>query len=256
MKRSACAPIRLQKYLADAGIASRRAAETLIADGEVRVNGKVAEIGCKVTPGVDQVKAQGRLVRHQPTGPVTLAVNKPRGLACTNSDRYNPRTVFDLVPPPYNRMRLFCAGRLDKESEGLVILTTDGQLANRLMHPSGLVVKYYRVSLKTPFPRAKLESLVRGIVVEGERMKVERAKLLGRGSVTESTEIDVEMNHGKKREIRELFTTLGYDVRRLRRHQIGRFSLRGFPLRAVKLLTDSEIKQLLSVPNRSRNVSI
>jgi 23S rRNA pseudouridine2605 synthase len=250
MKKSADAPIRLQKYLADAGIASRRAAEMLIADGKVRVNGKVAELGCKITPGVDQVKASGKLVRPQTTGTVTLAVNKPRGLACTNSDRHNPRTVFDLVPPPYNRLRLFCAGRLDKESEGLVILTTDGQLANRLMHPSGLVVKYYRVSLKTPFPHAKLDTLVRGIVIEGDRLKVEKAKLLGPGKSVQSTEVDVEMNHGKKREIRELFTKLGYDVKRLRRYQIGRFSLRGFPLRAVKLLTDSEIKQLLSVPQR------
>lgn len=250
MKKSASGPVRLQKYLADAGIASRRAAEQLIADGQVRINGTVAELGAKVTPGEDKVKVGNKLVRDPVGGKVTLAVNKPRGLACTNIDPHNPRTVFDLVPPPYNRLRLFCAGRLDKESEGLVILTNDGQLANRLMHPSGLVIKYYRVTLKDRYPREKLDVLIRGVVIEGERLKVEKAKLLGQGQPVESTELEVEMHHGKKREIRELFMTLGFPVKRLRRHQIGRFSLRGFPLRAVKLLTHSEIKQLLSTQPR------
>jgi 23S rRNA pseudouridine2605 synthase len=116
------------------------------------------------------------------------------------------------------------------------------------MHPSGLVVKYYRVSLEVPFPKAEVPKLTRGVVFEGERLKVEKARLIGRGAVAASTEVDVEMHHGKKREIRQLFTALGYGVKRLRRYQIGRFSLRGFPLRAVKVLTDSEIASLLVVP--------
>lgn len=240
--------IRLQKFLADAGFCSRRAAEALIADGQVTVNGRRAAPGTKVNPDADRIVVQGEPIKFRRTGTVTLAVNKPRGLVCTNSDPHHERTIFELLPPPYSGLRLFCAGRLDKESEGLVILTTDGDLANRLMHPSGLVVKYYRVSLKETFPAAELPKLTRGVVFEEERLKVEKARLIGRGTVSESTEVDVQMHHGKKREIRQLFTALGYTVKRLRRYQIGRFSLRGFPLRGVKLLTKSEIEQLLVVP--------
>ena len=240
--------LRLQKYLAEAGVCSRRAAERLIADGEVTVNGAVATPGTQVDPATDRVVVAGETVRLPRIPRVTLAVNKPRGVICSNRDPHHSKTIFDLLPPPYARLRLFCAGRLDKESEGLVILTTDGDLANRLMHPSGLVVKYYRVSLQDPFPQAGLPRLLRGIVFEGDRLKVERARLIGRGNVGASTEVDVEMHHGKKREIRQLFTALGHTVKRLRRYQIGRFSLRGFPLRGVKLLTDSEIASLLAVP--------
>lgn len=248
MDSSDPSPVRLQKFLADAGVCSRRAAEKLIESGFVTVNGKPARVGMKVTPGLDQVIASGETVRAKRAGRITLAINKPRGVICSNRDPHHSQTIFDLLPPPFARLRLFCAGRLDKESEGLVILTSDGDLANRLMHPSGLVVKHYRVSLKQPFPKAELERLVRGITFEDERLKVEHARLIGRGVPTESTEIDVEMHHGKKREIRQLFTALGYDVKRLRRYQIGQFSLRGFPLRAVKALTDSEIASLLAVP--------
>jgi 23S rRNA pseudouridine2605 synthase len=247
---SAEGPVRLQKYLAEAGVCSRRAAETLIANGEVTVNGQIAVLGTKITPGADRVTVSGEVVRPRRGGSVTLAVNKPRGLVCTNSDPHHQQTIFDLLPAPFANLRLFCAGRLDKESEGLVILTTDGELANRLMHPSGLVIKYYRVSLEEPFPKADIPRLLRGVVFEGERLKVERARLIGRGETSASTEVDVEMHHGKKREIRQLFTTLGCRVKRLRRYQIGRFSLRGFPSRAVKVLTNSEIASLLAVPRQ------
>lgn len=240
----------MQKYIADAGVCSRRAAEALIAQGEVYVNGHLAEPGLKVFPGKDKVTVSGQPIRKRGTEHVTLAVHKPRGVICSNSDPHNSRTVFDLVPPPWSELRLFCAGRLDKESEGLVVLTTDGDLANRLMHPSGLVVKYYRVSLEEPFPHAHLEKLTRGVFFDGERLKVERARLIGKGNVAASTEVDVEMHHGKKREIRQLFQALGRPVRRLRRYQIGRFSLRGFPLRAVKVLTESEIVALLATAPR------
>jgi 23S rRNA pseudouridine2605 synthase len=248
MVPSAEAAVRLQKFLAEAGICSRRAAEELIAHGEVAVNGQTAVLGTKVTPGVDRVVVGGELVRPRRGGAVTLAVNKPRGLVCSNRDPHHAQTIFDLLPPSLARLRFFCAGRLDKESEGLVVLTTDGELANRLMHPSGLVVKYYRVSLAEPFRREDLPRLLKGVSIEGERLQVEKARLVGRGTASLSTEVDVEMHHGKKREIRQLFTALGCSVKRLRRYQIGRFSLRGFPLRAVKVLTDSEIASLLAVP--------
>ncbi len=245
---SSAEPIRLQKFLADAGVCSRRAAEALIAEGEVWVNGSAAQTGQKVVPGVDRITVRGKTVRttHQPL--VTLAVHKPRGLVCSNDDPHNPETIFSVLPREVSRFRFFCAGRLDKESEGLVILTTDGDLAHRLMHPSNVVVKRYHVILAKPFPARRLPTLVKGVVIDGERLKVERAALVNADTSESSASLDVHMHHGKKREIRQLFMKLGYDVKRLKRYQIGSFRLKGIPLRAMKKLTPAEISSLFHSP--------
>ena len=240
--------LRLQKFIADAGICSRRNAEALITQGEVYVNGKPAIHGQKVTPGVDKVVVSGKTVRNQPQPRITLAVNKPRGLICSNDDPHNPDTIFTLLPREYNRFRFFCAGRLDKDSEGLVILTTDGELANRLMHPSGEVIKRYHVTLKQAFPATKLPRLVKGLTFEGERLKVERAALISPRADRTAFDLDVHMHHGKKREIRLLFSALGYIVLRLRRYQIGAVRLKGIPLRGAKQLASKEIEQLFRSP--------
>ncbi len=245
---SSAEPIRLQKYLADAGICSRRAAEALIAQGQVWVNGSAATLGQKVTPGVDRVTTGGKAVRSTAQPRVTLAMHKPRGLVCSNDDPHNPETIFTVLPREFAKLRFFCAGRLDKDSEGLVILTTDGDLAHRLMHPSNVVVKRYHVILEKPFPAKRLPALVKGVMVEDERLKVERASLVNPGPNHDSTSLDVHMHHGKKREIRLLFTTLGFDVKRLRRYQIGGFRLKGIPLRAMKKLSPGEIETLFHTP--------
>lgn len=241
-------PLRLQKYLADAGICSRRSAEALIAQGEVWVNSEKATLGQKVIPGIDKVTVSGKSVRPTVQPKITLAMHKPRGLICTNDDPHHEETIFTVLPRDFAKYRFFCAGRLDKESEGLVILTTDGDLAHRLMHPSNVVVKRYMVTLKQPFPAAKKPLLLKGIVVEGERLKVERATLLSANAENASTIVDVQMHHGKKREIRQLFTVLGYDVKRLKRYQIGAFPLKGIPLRAVKPLSNKEVQLLFKTP--------
>jgi len=239
--------IRLQKYLADAGICSRRAAETLISEGEVWVNSKMATIGQKINPTEDKVTVMGKSVRSsQPR--LTLAMHKPRGLVCSNDDPHNPETIFELIPKEFSRYRFFCAGRLDKDSEGLVILTTDGDLANRLMHPSNTVVKRYHVVLKQPYPAARIPQLLRGVIIEGERLKVESAALVNPSSAKTSTSLDVHMHHGKKREIRQLFIALRHDVKRLRRYQIGSFRLKGIPLRAMKQLSTKDISLLFKSP--------
>jgi 23S rRNA pseudouridine2605 synthase len=243
--------IRLQKYLAEQGYCSRREADALVLEGRVRVNGHVAEPGQRVSPGEDTVKVGNRIVRLKTVDVLTLAVNKPTGLICSHSDPHNLNTVYDLLPKTLRKRRLLCAGRLDKDSEGLVILTSDGNLANRLMHPSGLIVKHYRVTLDSPFPSEKIGLLRRGVTVDGEQLKVEQARIIGSTEMSSSTHVDVRMHHGKKREIRRLFGTLGYTVKRLRRYQIGSFSLRGFPLRGVKVLTMKEINQLLHIDQKS-----
>lgn len=245
-------PVRLQKFIAEAGVCSRRSAEALIAQGEVWVNGNAATLGQKVTPGVDKVTVSGKPVRSSAQPRITVAVHKPRGLVCSNDDPHHAATVFDLLPREFSKLRFFCAGRLDLDSEGLVVLTTDGDLANRLMHPSRVVVKRYHVVLKTPFPAAKLRMLIRGVTIEGERLKVERAALINANASQTSTDLDVHMHHGKKREIRQLFTTLGYDVKRLRRYQIGALPLKGIPLRAGKVLSSKQIESLFHNPRTPR----
>jgi 23S rRNA pseudouridine2605 synthase len=245
---SASEPIRLQKFIAEAGVCSRRAAEVLIAHGEVYVNSQRATLGQKITPGVDHVTVQGKPVRTTAQPRITVAVHKPRGLVCSNDDPHHAATVFELLPRELSRLRFFCAGRLDLDSEGLVILTTDGDLANRLMHPSNVVVKRYHVTLKQGFPAARLIQLIRGVMVEGERLQVERAALINARPDQTSTELDVHMHHGKKREIRLVFTTLGYDVKRLRRYQIGALQLKGIPLRGGKVLSTKEVDSLFHNP--------
>lgn len=244
----ATAEVRLQKYLADAGICSRRQAEAMIAQGEVWVDGAVATLGQKIVPGVSRVTCGGKTIRSTPQPRLTLAMHKPRGLVCSNDDPHNAATVFDLLPREFGKFRFFCAGRLDKDSEGLVILTTDGDLAHRLMHPSNVVVKRYHVVLEQPFPHSRIPLLLKGIAYEGERLKVERAALVNPGPDNTATHLDVHMHHGKKREIRLLFLALGYEVKRLRRYQIGAFRLKGIPLRAAKQLTSREVSLLFKIP--------
>ncbi len=243
--------VRLQKFIAEAGVCSRRAAEALIAAGEITVNGQVAQIGQKVVPGFDEVKVEGRRIRLPRAAPLTVAVHKPRGLVCSNDDPHNPGTVFDLLPPQLAHRRFFCAGRLDKDSEGLVILTTDGDLANRLMHPRNVVVKRYYVRLEEPYPRSRLQRLIRGVKIEDDWYRVERASLI-RPRNDAAVEMDVWMHHGKKREIRQLFLALGHPVKKLRRYQIGGFPLRGIPLRAVKQLSNKDIARLFQNPTAPR----
>lgn len=209
--------VRLQKFLADAGICSRRAAEQLIAQGEVWVNGRVAGPGQKIDPAVDKVVVEGSQVRSAPQPKITLAVHKPRGLICSNDDPHNPDTVFSLLPRQLAKYRFFTAGRLDKDSEGLVILTTDGDLAQRLTHPSNLVTKRYLVVLEKGFPRDRIPRLLNGIIADGERLKVEYANPINPSPDGLATSFDVHMHHGKKREIRQLFLGLGYPVKRLKR---------------------------------------
>jgi len=236
--------IRTQKLLADAGVCSRRTAEEYIRNQEVTINGKVAEIGSKVDPARDIVKLGGRRIRPASSRKIVVAFNKPKGYICSNEDPHNERTVFELLPEELSRERLFCAGRLDKDSEGLLVLTNDGALANRLMHPSNQVSKRYHVSLKQPFPKSKLLRLQRGVTVEGEILKVERAVFSGDRSKEESAELDLELHHGKKREIRRLFQALHFDVKRLKRYQIGKYSIKGLPKGAGVTLGPREVKLL------------
>lgn len=247
--------IRLQKFISTAGICSRRAAEELIVQGEVTVNGKPAELGQRVQPGRDRVVVQGHLVEPQAVAPMTLAMNKPKGYLCSHGDPHHKRTIYDLLPRELASRRFLCAGRLDLDSEGLLILTTDGELANRLMHPASRVVKRYKVTLNRPFPQSKIPILLRGVEFEGELMKAEKAFPIKVGRADEFTDWEVHLHHGKKREVRRLFQALGYRVKRLKRFQIGGFSIRRIPLAKSKVLTERDLRLLFQAPDETEGDS-
>jgi len=237
--------VRVHKYLAERGVASRRAAETMVREGLVTINGEVATVGQPVRPGIDRVVADGRPVRHQPRPPVTLIVHKPPGFLCSNDDPHHARTVFDLLPSRFDDDRLFCAGRLDLNSEGLVVLTSDGDLAEKLTHPSHAVVKRYRVTLHRPFLPGDKPRIIEGVWDEGEKLSVEKVFIEGRGPKGGHT-VEVHLGHGRKRELRRLFKLLGYEVERLVRFQIGSITLRGLGATEYRQLKPHEIRRLLA----------
>jgi len=175
-----------------------------------------------------------------------MAMNKPRGCLCTNTDPHGGRTVFDLLPPELRRQKLFCVGRLDKESEGLLLLTNDGGLQQRLAHPSYHVLRKYHVDLDRPLQAADIAKLQRGISWEGARLAVEKVFPRGRAGGADWKSLEVTLHHGRKREIRRLFYAFGYDVRRLRRVQIGQFRLRGLPKGTCRVLAPQEIQLLFA----------
>ena len=234
---------RIQKIIAQAGICSRREAERLIEAGKVRVNGKVAQLGDKALPRA-AIFVDNKPILHKAERPVTLLMNKPKGYLCTNSDPFADKTVFQLLQPEFQRLRLFCAGRLDKDSEGLLILTNDGNLANRISHPSSKITKCYRVVLHRDFNKADIPKLLNGFEHEGDFLKAEKvlpAPAVGEGS---ARRLEVHLHHGKKREIRRLFEAQRYFVKKLVRVQIGGLVLKNIPKGGVKILGQKDIDRL------------
>lgn len=238
-------PQRLQKLIANAGLCSRREAERLIEDGRVRVNGKTMSLGDKALPS-DDIFVNNKPLRKDVERSVTLVMNKPKGYTCTNADPHAEHTVFELLPPDLQRQRMFCAGRLDKDSEGLLVITNDGDLANRITHPSSQVVKRYRVVLHKDFNKADIPKLLNGVDYEGDFLKAE--KVIPAPAVGEGHErrLEVHLHHGKKREIRRLFEANRYYVKKLVRVQIGGIVLKNIPKGGIKILGKKDIERLFS----------
>ena len=240
-------PIRIQKFLSEQGVCSRREADAAILAGEVRLNGKIAQPGDKLDPAQDALFFRNRriLARHEPA--LTLVMNKPRGFLCSHDDPHHDRTVFDLLPTRLRQKRLFIAGRLDKESEGLLILTSDGDLAHRLTHPSQSVTKRYRVRLNRRFDPADIQALLAGRTIEGEFLRADRV-IPETSRKSDGTRLEVHLGHGRKREIRRLLEASGYFVKRLRRFQIGSFVLRNLSPGSSRELAAHEIELLFRDP--------
>jgi 23S rRNA pseudouridine2605 synthase len=223
-------PERLQKFLARAGVASRRHAEALILDGRVRVNGQVVtELGTKVQPGTDEVSVDGQAVQPQ-AARVYLLLHKPAGVVTTASDPQGRRTVLDLLPPSLQQQRLFPVGRLDLDSEGLLLLTNDGGFALHLTHPRYEQEKEYHALVQGRPTPAVLESLRRGLLLPGETRSTSPAQVrLLRAADADTRWLSVTLHEGRKRQVRRMLAAVGHPVLRLIRVRVG-------PLRLGDLL--------------------
>ena len=234
--------MRLNRYLAAAGIGSRRHCDELIAAGKVTINGRVCTDFSVQPAATDHVKVKGRLVRLAP--PLTLMLHKPAGFVSTRADPNARDTIYDLLPP--NLSRLFNIGRLDAQTEGLLLLTNDGDLAQRLTHPRYKIEKEYEVTLDRAWDAALLPKIVKGILLDGKRARFERLHALT------PYRLRVVLRQGMNRQIRRTFDVFDYKVKRLVRVRIGNLRLgdlprghwRGLTKRELALLEPNEARQL------------
>jgi 23S rRNA pseudouridine2605 synthase len=246
-------PVRVQKVIADRGLASRRQAEQWIEEGRVTVNGAIISLGDKCLPSTDAVAVDGNTIPRREPRKLVLAMNKPKGVTCTNADPHAKKTVFDLLPQEFQSQRLFCVGRLDVESEGLLILTNDGKLKQELTHPSFNVVKLYSVEIDKPLQQADVPKLIRGIKWEGDTLSLDKVFPSGTRARENWKQLEVTLHHGKKREIRRLFYAFGYEVKKLRRFQIGQYPVKGIPRGGFRILGKNDIKLLFTAPGGGKS---
>jgi 23S rRNA pseudouridine2605 synthase len=232
--------LRLQKFLADAGLASRRGAEQFILAGRVEVNGEIVrQLGTKVDPLHDKISVDGKPVRTKRK--LYVALNKPRGCVCSRKDEFERPTIYELLPKEW--ANLYSVGRLDYDTEGLIFLTNDGQFALRLTHPRYEVSKKYVATVEGRVEAQMLEQFVRGVFDRGEKLKAKKAHLV---SATKSVSVaELELTEGKNREVRRMFESQGAKVKRLQRVQIGKIKLGELKPGKWRALTEPEINSLL-----------
>lgn len=236
--------IRLNKFLADLGIASRRGADTLIEGGKVSLNHKKAKLGDKVDPSQDQVMLNGKKLVTKAEKLEYWLLNKPLNVISSVSDEANRKTVFDYVKSK-TQARVYPVGRLDYQSEGLLLMTNDGELAHRLTHPKYQVEKVYKVWVNGIFAEGKIDRLLRGVrLAEGKVAfdKIEVIEREGRDSVLEIT-----IHQGLKREIRRVCAKVGWEVTKLLRVKLGNLELHGLTVGNVRKLSEAEIHDLRQV---------
>jgi pseudouridine synthase len=224
---------RLQKFLSNAGIASRRRAEVLILAGKVKINGKVAKLGDKVDPATDKVEVSGKTIRREEKL-YYIAVNKPKGYITSRFDPKGRKSVYDIVPKEL-RDKVWSIGRLDFYTEGLIIFTNDGELTQTLSHPKFEHEKEYEILVNKDFTQSQLDKLRAGVEI-GEKDLTSPAKIKVSGD-----KIRMTIHEGKKRQIRRMFEAVGLKVRNLKRIRENKLLLADLPLGKYKFVTKEEI---------------
>lgn len=231
--------MRINKFLSNSGVASRRKCDLLIEEGKVTVNGKVVnELGLKINEKKDKVKVEGKEI-SLPSSFVYIKLNKPKGYACTASDEKGRKTIYDLVDC---EERLFSIGRLDYDTEGLIILTNDGDFANAVAHPRFQTEKEYRVTAEGEIKESELAVMRKGVVVDGERMPSARVEKLSYENGF--TKLSVVIDEGQNRQVRRMFEAIGHQIKLLKRVRIGQVRLGGLKRGEYRDLTEEELNLL------------
>ena len=231
--------MRLNKFLSEAGIASRRKSDELIKEGKVFVNGKVAETGCVINEKKDVVTYNGERVVGVHNF-VYYKFNKPKGYICSASDEHGRKTIFDIIK---TEERLFSVGRLDYETEGLLILTNDGNFANKITHPSSHIEKEYQVTAEGEILESEMAVMRKGVVVDGNRMPPAKVKWLSFEKGL--TKLSVVIDEGQNRQVRRMFEAIGKNIKLLKRVRIGGVTLGGLPRGQYKPLKPQELELLM-----------
>jgi len=226
--------MRLNRYLAAAGLGSRRSVEALILEGRVKINGVIVEDLGTVVSAADVVKVGSKVVKPQEI--VHAVLYKPRGFLCTASDERERRTIFDLLPTDWPRV--YHVGRLDMESEGLLIVTNDGELSLSLTHPRFKIEKEYEVTLDKPFDPAQKAKLLRGFHIEGGRAKMESVEQVA------ANKLRVILTQGIKRQIRLMMYDCGFEVENLRRIRIGTIQIEKLRAGMWRMLSPKDVADL------------
>lgn len=232
--------VRLQKYLSECGVASRRKAEDLILAGKVKVNGKPASIGDKIDPAHDTVVVAGKKIKRSKKN-TYIMLHKPRGFITTLSDEMGRKCVAQLIEDVGTRV--YPVGRLDRDSEGLLLLTDDGEFANALTHPARHVPKTYRVTVRPTITDDQITALTTGIEIDGRMTLPSEVRVLEKkeGRVV----LEIIIYEGRNRQIRKMCDTLGLEVARLKRTQIGSVKLGMLKQGDWRNLTDEEVHKLM-----------
>lgn len=231
--------MRINKFLAESGICSRRAADRLIEDGAVKVNGKVCVIGQEIDEYSDNVTVNGKKVGLPATYEYYI-MNKPKGYVCTVKDDRDRKTVMDLLPP--NIKRVVPVGRLDYDSEGLLLFTNDGELTFKLTHPKNEIPKTYVVKTERPITEKELSLLRQGVIIDGVKTKKCRASLVETNK--NYSKLEITITEGKNRQIRKMIESVGNSVDFLKRIKIGDLTVSGLNRGEVRKLTVQEIEYL------------
>lgn len=235
--------IKLSKFLSQAGVASRRASERLILAGEIFVNGECeTNVGRRVVPGEDEVVFEDEVLYFHAKEYILL--HKPKGYTCTLSDVHAERLAIDLLERN-NATHLYSVGRLDKDSEGLILFTNDGELCKRLTHPKYKIQKVYHVDLIGNVTEEDLKQLTSGVTEDGDLLTAESYRILSQKEMF--ARVEITLTEGKKREIRRMARVLGYHVKRLRRVSFGPIKLGKFNAGHYRALTEDDINRLKKV---------
>jgi 23S rRNA pseudouridine2605 synthase len=240
--------IRLQKFIADAGLMSRRAAEAEIERGSISVNGHVAEIGTKIDPANDVVTYKGKRVRYEKRQYTYIMLNKPRGYLSSTTDDRGRKCVTDLLSGV--DARVYPVGRLDMISEGMILLTDDGELKNRLTHPSHTIPKVYRVKVGGSVSEDQYEILTSALEIDG--YKIKPVDVVVTGEDESGTVLKMTLFEGRNRQIRKMCEAADLTVKRLSRVSIGNLKLDGLPVGKWRYLDDSEVDYLYKATKEHR----